>query len=168
MFILTKPDTIKRTQATERNQRIYSFLQSQPIGVLATVDPNNDPHAAVIYFSVDDDFNILFVTKRDTKKSDNIEHNSHVMMVVYEAASQTTAQITGIAKQVTDTDIVAEALAGNVAAASQTSESGQSPLDKLRAGSHVAYCIQPASIKMAMFIRPDPGGQDMYETADLN
>lgn len=134
---------------------------------MATVDPNGDPRATVIYYTVNEDFTITFMTKRDTKKHDNIQHNNHVQLVAYEASSQTTAQITGIAEDISDTPEANEVFNKMVTAAIRTSEAGVSPISKLYAGHYVAYKIAPKQIRMAVFIRPDPGGYDMYETLDF-
>lgn len=160
--------TSKQTaDSSERNQSIHDFLSTHPIGVLATADPNGEPHAAVLYFSIDKNFEIMFTTKSETKKHDNLQHNPHAMLVSYEASSQTTVQVTGSVEEVTDPDLSERILAGTTMAAMQTSESGVAPIAKLEAGDYVAYTLQPTHISMAVFARPDPGGYDMYETIDF-
>lgn len=159
---------IKDSHSSKSNQRIYGFLKENSVGVLATVDPNNNPHATTVYYSMDENFNVFFTTKHDTKKQDNLKHNNHVMLVVYDAFSQTTVQVTGVAQAVTDDVVVSsETFRNTVRAAIRTSESGVPPISKLYAGSYVAYCIKPVQIRMAIFLRPDPGGYDMYETIDF-
>lgn len=154
--------------STESNYQIYSFLKSHPVGVLSTVDPNGNPHAVVIYFSIEDDFSITFTTKKDTKKNDNIRFNDHVMLLAYEASSQTTVQITGVAEAITNTTAAEKAYEGTLKAARQTSETGVPPITKLYAGDFIAYRVKPVQIRMGVFIRPDRGGYDMYETIDFN
>jgi len=167
MNILQSKHTPQTARSSESNKGIYDFLKSHPIGVLATVDPNHNPHAVVIYFSVDEEFMITFITKRGTKKSDNIERANHVMLVAYEASSQTTAQITGLAEEIVDAVAAKKAFKNMLQAAEQTSESGDPPITKLYAGQYIAYRIKPIQIRMAVFIRPDPGGYDMYETIEF-
>ncbi len=167
MHLLAKSHKKQTAFSSERNQRIYSFLKSHPVGTLASVDPNGDPHAVVIYYAVDENFDFVFMTKRDTKKHDNLQHNNHVMLVAYEPLSQTTVQITGTAKEIDDNVKAQEAFSGMLDASRQTSEAGIPPLSKLYAGYYVAYRLKPAQIRMAVFSRPDPGGYDMYETIDF-
>lgn len=162
-----KPTMIKDSVSVESSQRIYEFLKTHPVGVLATVDPNNDPHAVAIYYSVDEGFNLSFTTKHDTKKHDNLKHNAHVMLVAHEESSQTTVQVTGVAEEVTDSSEANEIFKETVKAAMQTSDSGVPPISKLYAGSYEAWRIKPRQIRMAVFIRPDPGGYDIYETMDF-
>lgn len=160
-------DDTKRAYASEKNERIYNFLQEQPVGVLATVDPNGNPHAAAIYFGVDEDFNIRFTTKRDTKKHDNLMHANHVMLVSYEPVSQSTVQVSGIAEEITDDNEANEAFQSMLNAARKVSDSDMPPISKLQAGHYVAFRIKPVQIRMAIFTRPDSGGYDMFETIDL-
>lgn len=152
---------------SETNQQIYSFLRSHPVGVLSTVDPNGDPHAVVIYFSVDDNFGITFTTKKDTKKNDNLHFNDHIMLLSYEASSQTTVQVTGVAEDITGRPEAEEAFKGTLDASRRTSETGIPPITKLYAGDYVAYRIKPVQIRMGVFIRPDRGGYDMYQTIEF-
>lgn len=152
---------------SESNQRIYNFLKSSQVGVLATADHEGIPHAAVIYFSIDENFMITFTTKQETKKHSNLQENKNVMLVAYEASSQTTAQVAGVVEDITDTDAAQAAYGMTLRAARETSESGVPPMSKLDAGKYVAYRLVPASIKMAIFVRPDPGGYDIYETVEL-
>ena len=167
MNILQAKQPQESAQSSESNNRIYAFLRSNPIGVLATVDPDGNPHAAVIYFSVSDDFNLTFTTKHDTKKHDNLIRNNHAMLVCYEASSQTTVQITGSVKKIDDIGEANEAFTHMLQASQQTSESGIPPITKLHAGQYIAYRIKPTQIRMAVFIRPDAGGYDMFETINF-
>lgn len=158
--------TIKASDG-ESALRIYDFLTSQPVGVLATVDPNSNPHAAAVYFFVDDDFTITFATKQNTKKNDNLKHRNHVMLIAFDTESQTTAQITGVAEDISETSTGQETFTKMLVAAEATSESGVPPISKLIAGQYTAWRIRPKQIRMAIFARPDPGGYDIYETIDF-
>jgi general stress protein 26 len=158
---------ISGTTSLESNQKIYDFLKEHSIGVLATVDPNNNPHAATVYYSIDEEFNIFFTTKRETKKHDNLRHNNHAMLVTYEAFTQTTVQITGVAEDISETPEAGQVYNNTTRAAQKTSEAGVAPISKLYAGSYVAYRLKPVQIRMAVFIHTEPGGYDMYETIDF-
>lgn len=161
----TNPTTAK---ASERNEKIFEFLTTHPVGVLSLVDPNNNPHATVIYFSVDTDFNIFFTTKSDTHKHDNLKHNKHAMFTVFEPVSQTTVQIIGEALLVDGEAKSQEVFRSTVAASMATSEGGIPPISKLQAGDYVAYQLTPKQIRMAVYVRPDSGGYEMFETIDLD
>jgi uncharacterized protein YhbP (UPF0306 family) len=146
-----------RSQLTERQWRIFYFLQSNPVGVLSSVTPDNTPHGTVIYFSIDSHFTIFFITKDKTRKHDNLRHNSHVMLTVFEPASQTTVQITGVATEMTDTVDISKIAGAVVRACSRTSNAGLPPISKLQAGTYVGYKITPAQIRMATYSNSGPG-----------
>src|SRR5690242_6657904 len=90
----------------ERPRRIFNFLRANPIGVLSTVDSTGGPHGVVIYYIIRDDFSIDFLTRERTRKYDNLRHNNHAMLTVFEPRTQTTAQIVGTASEITDSTVV--------------------------------------------------------------
>jgi general stress protein 26 len=152
-------------QLSEEREHILGFLKNHEIGVLATVDPNGDPSAAAIYFAVDDSLGISFLTKTGTKKHDNLKRHASCILVVYEASSQTTVQIKGIASEVTDASETQRIFTSIVKISMETSASGIPPTSKLQAGDYVVYHIKPKEIRMAVFVRPDPGDYDsIFET----
>lgn len=164
---LAKVHEKESSTSSESNQRIYEFLKQNQLGVLATVDPNCNPHATTIYFSIDREFNVTFITKNETKKHDNLIRNNHAMLIVYEPVSQTTVQITGVAKTIGNKVEAAQVFIDTLKTSRATSESGIPPISKLYAGEYIAYKLKPVQIRMAVFMRPDPGGYDMYETIDF-
>jgi len=156
--------TPKVPNSPEAIAHVKQFLSEQPVGVLSTVTSKGRPHSAVIYFNVNDDLSVSFLTKNDTLKNHNIKRNNHVMLVSYEPESQTTLQIEGKAINITDTPEAEEVFRKTLQSVEKTSESGIPPISKLDAGRYVAYRIDPDQIRMAVFARPDPGGYEMYET----
>lgn len=155
------------TISEESKSRILDFMEHHPVGVLATVAPSGDPDATTIYYATQDDFVITFITKHDTKKTDNINHNNHVILVAHEAASQTVLQVRGIAEEITDVNEANEAFRATLRASLRTSESGVPPVSKLHMGEYVAFRIRPKEIRMAVFVRPDTGGYELYETLEF-
>jgi uncharacterized pyridoxamine 5'-phosphate oxidase family protein len=142
---------------SERQRRIYDFLHDNPVGVLTSVDPNGYPHGAVIYFYINEKFGISFLTKKGTKKYDNLVRNNNVMLVVYEPISQSVAQIVGQAyamKDGYDLNVMAQKV---FEASLKTSEGGIPPITKLQIGAYTAFEIKPAQIRMAIYERPDSG-----------
>lgn len=147
----------------------FQFLKKHKVGVLATVDPNGEPHAAAIYFNVEDGKSITFMTKTGTKKADNLRHNNHAVLVVYEASSQTTVQLTGTTEEVSDLH-EANAIFGQVMNTStEESNTPVPPISRLQEGDYVAYRLNPAETRMAVFNKPDFGNfQDLFQTETPN
>lgn len=158
---------MKQPVSEESVERIYSFLKTQRSGVLSTVNKQGHPHGTVVYFSIDKAFNVSFMTKRDTRKNQNIIHNNHVSFVVFEPSTQTTAQISGKAQDISEQPEAQEVFRAMLKAAFDTSSSGMPPISKIYAGHYLTYRIKPEHISMAVFARPDPGGYEMFETIDF-
>jgi general stress protein 26 len=151
----------------KKRERMHAFLEKIPVGVLSSVSPDNTPHGAVVYFSVSKEFVISILTKRQTKKYDNLKHNNHVMLTVYEPLSQTTLQVTGLAEEVIDAVEINNIAETNLAASLKTSESGIPAIMKLDAGEYVAFAIRPVEIRMASYIKPDSGAaSELFEIVE--
>lgn len=152
---------------SDKKQRMYNFLFETSVGVLSSTDPDGDPHGAVIYYTINKDFEIAFLTKSQTKKYDNLIRNNHVMLTVFESLTQTTVQITGVAKQVKNVFDMNKIVDKVIGTSLKSSDAGLLPLSKLQAGSYVAFRIKPVQVRMAVYARPDPGDYDeLFETVE--
>lgn len=152
---------------SDTKQRMLDFLKSTPVAVLSTVTPDGDPHGAVIYFSIDDQFVVTMLTKGDTRKYDNLVHHNHALLTVFDVETQTTAQLTGVASEVTDPDFINNALEMDMIASMNTSYSRMPAIEKLEAGKYVAFKIKPVQVRMAVYARPDPGEYtELFETVE--
>lgn len=154
--------------ATESNRRIYDFLTQQFIGIVATSNLSAKPHAAVVYFSIDQNFVVTFITKIETQKHHNLTENNQVMFLVYDSFVQTTTQISGIAMRIDDKTKENDIYNNVVAIAQRTIRSEIPPIAKLLAGQYVAYEIKPIAISMAVYARPESGGEELFEAATLS
>ena len=155
------------TILSQRQRRIYDFLQYHPTGVLTTVDPNGDPHGVVIYYTINKEFNVSFLTKTETKKYDNLMRNGHVMLVVFDQASQTVAQVIGKALEITD-NYDANVVAAEILKISQkTSKGGTPPISKLHTGGYTAFKIVPDQIRIAFYDKSGSGNySDIFESIE--
>jgi general stress protein 26 len=152
---------------SDTKQRMLDFLISTPYGVLSTITPDNNPHGAVIYFSIDNKFVVSILTKAETRKYDNLVHNNHAMLTAFDPETQTTVQLTGVASEVTDPEFVNNALEKSMLASMNTSYSRMPAIEKLEAGKYVAFVIQPVQVRMAVYARPDPGEYtELFETVE--
>lgn len=156
--------TIQSSSSPESKDLIRHFLQSQHSGVLATSDGMGNPHAAPVYFSLEDDFCLLFATKTETQKYENIKENNHVAFVCYDERTQTTVQLSGKTEVVEDPDKRQAVLNMLYRFSEEISETELPPIEKLYAGDYIVLRIKPQVIKMAVFLRPDSEGDDMFET----
>ena len=149
----------------QNEQEAHNFLKNHTVGVLATVDPNGEPHAAAIYYFADEDFTISFITKTQTKKADNLQHNNHAVLVVYEPASQTTVQITGTVSAVTELLEVNDIFRRVLNASLETSQTSVPPIAKLKEGDYIGFRLTPKQIRMAAFRHSESGEYaDLFKT----
>lgn len=155
---------IQSESSPESKDLIQDFLQAHHSGVLSTSSAAGSPHGAPIYFSVEDDFSLLFATKTETLKYKNIQENKRVAFACYDEAAQTTVQINGYAEDVEDPDVCQVVLSAMYRFSATLSKTELPPIEKLFAGDYVVVRILPETIKMAIFLRPDSEGYDMYET----
>lgn len=151
---------------SEEKPEISRFLAANPIGVLATVHGDGTPHAATIYFMVDADLNIYFVTKEGTAKAQNILRHPQVAFAVYEAATQKTVQINGTAERIEDVSRFDQVFRHILGASSGTSESPTPPVSKISGGEYVLFCITPKTIRLAEYTKPEHGRfDDLFDIA---
>ena len=145
---------------TESREHLSSFLSKNQVGVLATVDATGKPHAATIYFTFDQQFDIYFITKKDTQKSRNLQHNNRAAIAVYDASSQATVQAEGTVVEVADAKQLEWIFNDIWHTASKTSANSAPPQSQLLAGGYIVYKLAAPSLRMATFIRQDPADYD--------
>ena len=157
--------TIQSTSSPESADLIRDFLKTHQSGVLATADAAGNPHAATVYFSLDDSFCLTFATKTETQKYKNMEENNQVAFVCSDEATQTTVQIDGRIEKVADPDEHQAALNRMYRYSQTISQVELPPIEKLFAGDYVTLKIVPRVIKMGVFLRPDSeSNEEIYET----
>ncbi|MDQ5885739.1 MAG: Pyridoxamine 5-phosphate oxidase family protein [Patescibacteria group bacterium] len=154
--------------ASDKNKRIFDFLSSHYTGVLSTVDLDKEPYVSVLYYSVDEQFNITFTTKQGTKKAANLRNNCNAMFLVYDEKTQTTVQARVKAEDLSGSPEQTEIFRHTIEASMSTSDGGIPPISKLAAGDYTAFRLRPVHISMAVFGRPDAGDYDeTFESVDL-
>lgn len=75
---------------------------NQPLGVISTSAETNNPQSASVYYINDEHCNIFFVTRSESRKYKNIQHNPHVAFTVTSEHPPKTIQIEGTAAEVMD------------------------------------------------------------------
>ena len=131
---------------------LIEFLAGHYVATLATVKWGNMPHAASIYYHVDKEGNIFFLTKGGTQKFSNINKNGNVAMVITDAESLQTVQLEGFAKEV---DYAKDYAQLTQEFAKKLSKSGhpwaQIPINHLTQGYFVLVKVVPNWIKWIDF-----------------
>lgn len=149
-------------------QTIYEFLKSHPIGVLATVGDGRNPHATTVYYGVEDDLSLKFLSKRDTQKIQNLEANKNVVLVVFEATTQTNVQVIGEAEDISDEAESHKVFSKILEITRATSQAEVPPMSKLFAGHYVAYKITPKQIRYSNYqLHPSPSTETEFITLEF-
>lgn len=147
-----------------KEKQIHNFLKDHRVGVLATVTPDGEPHAATIYYTVANDLDIRFLTRDKTQKAINLLHNNHAALVVYDAATQTTVQLSGTVTKITDNAEINAVYRQVVYASLDTSNNDIPPVAKLDAGDYITYRLTPTKLYMAVFNHAKPNDyKDIFE-----
>lgn len=156
---------IESSTSSESIDTVRRFLKTRYSGVLATADGAGIPHAAVVYFLLEDDFSLAFGTKTETQKYKNMQENKQASFVTYDEAEQTVVQIMGRIEIVGDDEMRQKVVGNMFASSAQRSHREIPPADKLIAGEYVAVRLVPMVIKMTVYARPDSEEEgDLQET----
>jgi hypothetical protein len=132
-------------------EKVYKFLKNHAVAVLSTVSPDGTPNASPIYFVPDKELNIYFITKSDTKKSQNIESsNSNAAITVVDSIVPMTVQAKGIVREVEEPDFYVKIAQAN--AKEQAGFRWPPPLYKLKGEGHILlYKFAPYWLRVADF-----------------
>lgn len=137
---------------SESRQQVVNFLENNKIGVLATASNLGKPHAATVYITFDQELNIYFVTRKETRKSRNLHDNNQIAIAIHNAASQTTLQAEGTAIEVTDASKMQWVFNDIWHTATQVAPANQPPQAQLMgAGDYVVYKLSTPSLRLASY-----------------
>lgn len=91
---------------TELKNKVIAFLglQTSKLGVISTVNVDNRPESALVYYTFDQNLNIYFATKDSSRKYKNILKNANVAFVIATEHPPQTLQLEGIASVHNDTE----------------------------------------------------------------
>src|SRR3989344_8163518 len=145
-------------------ETLVAYLNNLNIGVLSTIRPNGTPYSAVVYFVVDHSLNFYFLTKSDTKKSDNLQKNNNASFTTIDLTSMITVQSTGTVEKVTDPEQHTFMIKSiGEANARKNNPQWPPPISKLDStGNNVIYKYKPNWIRLANYSHqiPSQGAQE--------
>lgn len=148
-----------------RRQRIHKFLSDNKAGVLCSTGTDGEPHGSVIYYVLNQDLSVSFITKDETRKYANLKSNSSVMLVVFDERSQTVAQVIGEAAEIKDHYEINKVAAAIVMTSIKTSDGGIPPIAKLNAGEYTAFTVHPDQIRIARYAKAD-SAENIFESIE--
>ena len=86
----------------------FEFLQSNKLGVIATVNREHRPQAATMHYFVEkkgDGWCLYFATRASTRKFTNLESNPNIAIVVGTVMDRATLQMEGIARMLSNEEV---------------------------------------------------------------
>lgn len=119
---------------------VLSFMKEHFIMEIATISDNR-PHASVMLYVVDDDFNIYFATHESTYKAKNLVKNPAISVCIWEHGKML-IQADGEAHLVEDTAEQAD-ISDKLAAATQRRDDFWPPLFRTGEGAYVVFKMKP-------------------------
>ncbi len=81
-------------------EALAEFSKESPAISLSTVSLEGQPQCSLVYFAVDENTDILFFSKEETRKSRNIELNPKVALMAYHEQDEKILQMEGQAKRI--------------------------------------------------------------------
>ncbi|PIS05247.1 MAG: hypothetical protein COT81_02175 [Candidatus Buchananbacteria bacterium CG10_big_fil_rev_8_21_14_0_10_42_9] len=84
--------------AEELKESALIFLQKHFLAVVATADNSGKPEAAAVFYDIDDDFTLHFMTRETSRKAKNIFDNKKVALVINDNQELVTVQLEGEAE----------------------------------------------------------------------
>jgi len=90
------------TNSTPKDEAL-TFLKAHSLATLATISPEGNPHARIVYYASDDAFNVYFLSLANTRKVADIRVNPKAAVVISDDDKQHMLQIEGVFEEMTDT-----------------------------------------------------------------
>ena len=81
-------------------QEILLFLKQNKSGVLSTVNLENMPEGALVYYGVDKSFNFYFITGDKTRKYANLKRSPKAALTISDEYMLKTVQIEGVVEEI--------------------------------------------------------------------
>ena len=131
-----------------------AFLKSEKLGTLSTVTEEGKPDGAAIYYVVKNDWEIHFLTKKNTGKYKNILQNEDVVLTVTNLETQETVKIRGKAVPISNpATIVMDIITALAHSKGMVLNLDKVvPIIKRDGGEIVAVKIIPEEIRMSVYI----------------
>lgn len=155
---------IESESSEDSKENIRNFLNAHYTGVLATADKSANPHTAVVFYKLEDDFGLTFGTKTETQKYHNMDDNNQVAFLVYDEKQQATLTVFGHVEEIKDEQRKSEVYYKMIQSSSETAGSGTPPAERLVAGDYAVFRLLPQTIKLAVYGRPVSEDDDLFET----
>lgn len=132
---------------------INEFIKSHSRAVIATVDLNGQPSTSIIFYVMDNNAELHFITKTQTKKFENLKANSKAAITIADAEMPIAVNVTGLVVELVDQPLHDEIMQ-EVFKLSYSELHDYAPIIKLHKGSFTVMKFIPKEAKMTDFTKP--------------
>lgn len=146
----------------DQYEKIVSYIDSNPLATLGTIDDAGWPHGAVVYIFADrDQQKVYFLTKNETKKFKNLAAHDRVSLTIANQAQNSTLQATGRASITRDPGVL-DMVVKKMARVNSISSEWVPPVSRLDAGQYAVVQVELEHTRLAEFNAGPPGEEHMF------
>ncbi len=153
-------------EPTEAKKDALAFLERHKTGVLATAALSGAPHASLVYYTADEDFNIYFLTQASSRKFMTIGENPRVAFTVSTPDVPQTLQLEGVARDITE-DAEASKKRDALFEVLNSNPWFYAPISKLDPADTVVVWIKPSFVRWADYAFEENGSKNVFTEITL-
>lgn len=139
-----------------------AFLMRHKTGVLATVSAEGHPHASMVYYTAEDNFDIYFLTLINSRKFEALQANPRVAFTVSAPDMPQTLQIEGMAMDIS-LDEEAAKKKDRLVEILDSNPWFFGPITKLDPAERVVVWIRPLWIRWADYAFAPSGNENVFK-----
>ncbi len=143
-----------------------AFLLRHKTGVLATVTEEGEPHASMVYYTADQDFNVYFLTLVSTRKFRALQMQPRVAFTVSSLEVPQTLQIEGNAMDIS-LDVEASVKKDELLTMLNANPWFPAPITRLDPAMEVVVWIRPLWVRWADYAFAEKGTDHVFKTISL-
>ena len=162
---VTNNDTVLQTEYARTDA--LGFLKRNKTGVLATISEGNMPHASLVNYTADDDFNIYILMQTNSRKYAALSAHPEVAFTVARIDVPQTLQVEGMAMDISLDDVASkrkevlfEVLNAN--------PWFYPPMSKLDPATSAIIWIRPTWIRWADYAFAEEGTERVFKEIPIN
>jgi len=137
-----------------------AFLKGQDVGALATSTLEDGPSVRPVYYAVDDDLTIFFLTLKSTRKTTDLIKNARAAFTIYDSAKPATLELHGTVVDQTEVATI-EPIVTELARTIAAKGDHFAPLTRMDPSEVRFFKLTPAWARYADFSR-GTGDQEVF------
>lgn len=146
----------------EARSAILSYIDTNPIATLGTINLDGSPHGAIVYVCTDISKPVVyFITKTGTAKYKNLRADKHVSLTITHPTENSTLQAQGTAEEIQDAQIIDDAM-NRLTKLHVNATDWLPPIAKIHAGAYVLVGITLKWARLAEYEGMSIGDEHIF------